>query len=47
MIHMIKALAGHGDLIWNLVTRDFKIRYRGSVLGFLWTIEVSLYSIAS
>ena len=43
MIHMIKALAGHGDLIWNLVTRDLKIRYRGSVLGFLWTILNPLF----
>src|ERR1035437_2444716 len=43
MIYMIKALAGHGDLIWNLVTRDLKIRYRGSVLAFLWTILNPLF----
>ncbi len=26
------------DLIWMLVIRDLKVRYRRSVLGFLWTM---------
>ena len=38
MIKIITDFTHHGDLIWNLVARDLKIRYRGSVLGFLWTI---------
>ncbi len=24
-------------LLWSLVLREMKARYRGSVLGFLWT----------
>ena len=26
------------DLIWNLVARDLKVRYRRSFLGFLWSM---------
>lgn len=33
----------HGDLLWNLVARDLKARYRGSILGFLWTILNPLF----
>lgn len=40
---MIKDVVQHGDLLWNLVARDLKIRYRGSVLGFLWTILNPLF----
>lgn len=43
MIQVIKDIAQHGDLLWNLVARDLKIRYRGSVLGFLWTILNPLF----
>jgi ABC-type polysaccharide/polyol phosphate export permease len=43
MFQMIKDIAGHKDLLWNLVARDLKIRYRGSILGFLWTILTPLF----
>jgi len=43
MYQMIKDITGHGDLLWNLVARDLKIRYRGSILGFLWTILTPLF----
>ncbi len=39
-------LAGRADLLWNLVARDLKIRYRGSILGFLWTILTPLFMAA-
>lgn len=26
------------DLLWNLVARDLKVRYRNSVLGFCWSL---------
>lgn len=40
---MIKDVVQHWDLLRNLVARDLKIRYRGSVLGFLWTILNPLF----
>lgn len=43
MANIIRTLSAHRDLIWNLVARDLKIRYRGSVLGFLWTILTPLF----
>lgn len=43
MIQIIKDVAHHGDLLWNLVARDLKIRYRGSILGFMWTILNPLF----
>ena len=43
MIQMIKDVFRYWDLLWNLVARDLKIRYRGSILGFLWTILTPLF----
>ena len=43
MIQMIKDIFRYWDLLWNLVARDLKIRYRGSILGFLWTILTPLF----
>ena len=43
MATLIKEVARHGDLIRNLVARDLKTRYRGSVLGLLWTILNPLF----
>ncbi len=31
-------LWGYRELIWNLVVRDLKVRYRNSVLGVLWSL---------
>lgn len=33
----LSELVGHRTLLWALVERELKGRYRGSVLGFLWT----------
>ncbi len=33
----IKTLYRYRSLIWNLVVRELKARYRGSILGFLWS----------
>ena len=40
---VIKTVIQHRELIWNLVSRDLKIRYRGSALGFLWTVLIPLF----
>ncbi len=31
-------VVNYRDLLRNLVTRDLKVRYRGSVIGFLWSL---------
>ena len=34
----IAELVARRELIWNLVLRSLRIRYKGSALGFLWTL---------
>jgi ABC-2 type transport system permease protein len=34
----LKELFLHRDLIWHLVQRDLRVRYRRSTLGLLWTM---------
>ena len=34
----IRELIARRELIWNLVLRSLRIRYKGSALGFLWTL---------
>jgi len=34
----MKTLYQHSDLIWYLVMRDMRVRYRRSTLGLLWTM---------
>lgn len=37
MIRNLRELYQYRALLWNLTQRELKARYRGSVLGFLWT----------
>ena len=39
-------LAEYSDLLRNLVVRDLKVRYRGSVLGFAWSLLNPLLMMA-
>ena len=38
-----KKLFGRWEMLWNLVLRELKGRYKGSVLGFLWSILTPLF----
>ncbi len=40
MLTSLKEMAGRRDLIVMLVVRNLKIRYKGSVLGFFWSLLV-------
>src|SRR5215470_11858140 len=39
------SLLQYHELIWNLVTKDLKLKYRGSALGFLWSFANPLLLI--
>ena len=44
MLTSLRRLARYRALITSLVARELKARYRGSVLGFLWTfLNPTLY----
>ncbi|MCX6695644.1 MAG: ABC transporter permease [Candidatus Altiarchaeota archaeon] len=40
---MKRTLEGYLSLIWGLSMSEFKLRYRGSVLGFLWSLLNPLF----
>lgn len=42
----IKELYNYREMIWMLVQRDLRGRYKGSVLGFLWTFLNPLLQLA-
>lgn len=47
----ITSLIHHRELIRNLVMKDLKLKYRGSVLGFMWSlvhpiVMIAVYSMA-
>ena len=42
-MNALKAIWKRRELLWNLAARELKQRYRGSVLGFLWTVLTPLF----
>lgn len=42
-MNLVQDLLRHRDLLQNLVARDIKGRYKGSALGFLWSILNPLF----
>ena len=50
MIEQIKEIYQYREMIWMLVRRDLRGRYKASVLGFLWTfinplLQLGVYTI--
>jgi ABC-type polysaccharide/polyol phosphate export permease len=43
MMNRLREIADYRDLLLNLITTELKLRYRESVLGFLWTIINPLF----
>lgn len=38
MVNQLKEIYRFKNLIYNLVARDLKVKYKGSILGFLWSL---------
>ncbi len=45
-VHELTELHRYRFLLWNLVSRDLKVRYKRSVLGFLWAMINPLLTMA-
>lgn len=45
ILENLRELWARRELIWLLVVRDFKVRYQGSVLGFIWSLLIPLVQI--
>ncbi len=43
MKRYLREIVNYRELLWNLVGTELKLRYRNSVLGFLWTILNPLF----
>ena len=46
MFKLIKDIIEHRELLWILIVRNIKIRYKNSALGFLWTLIGPIMLIA-
>ena len=38
LVRRTRAVVAYRRILWLLIVRDLKVRYAGSVLGYLWTI---------
>jgi len=47
MWKQVSEVIDHRQLLWLLTRRDLQVRYRGSVLGFLWTLIKPLILLAT
>lgn len=45
MLHQFKELFAYRQMIFSLVKKDLRGRYKGSVLGFLWTFINPLFQL--
>lgn len=50
IVNKLKELYQYREMIFSLVKKDLRTRYKGSVLGFLWTflnplLQLIVYSI--
>ena len=46
MLEAARQIYRYRSLLWNLTVREIKARYRGSVLGFLWSLANPLLLLA-
>ena len=46
MTERIREIYAYREMVFSLVKRDLKGRYKGSALGFLWTFLIPLFQLA-
>lgn len=44
---MVKEIADNRRLIWLLIRRDISVRYRQSILGYVWAVLPPLFTVAT
>lgn len=47
MIQAVRAMVRHHDLLFMLTWRDFRIKYKQSVMGFMWAVFMPLIIVAA
>jgi ABC-2 type transport system permease protein len=47
LVRRVREIVQHRELLWLLTRRDLQVRYRGSALGFLWTLIKPLIMLAT
>ena len=47
MFQSIRAVAHHRDLLFMITWRDIRIKYKQSVMGFLWAILMPMIIVAA
>jgi ABC-type polysaccharide/polyol phosphate export permease len=45
MVRKLREVFAYRELLWNLTLTELKLRYRDSILGFLWTVLNPLFSL--
>lgn len=45
MFSVLRDIVAYRDLLWTMVVRNLKVRYKRSVLGFFWTLLNPLFLI--
>ena len=43
---LVRTILNRRELLWNLTARELKQRYKGSALGFLWSVLTPLFMAA-
>ena len=43
---MFRELSASRELIWRLIVRDFSVRYRQSILGYVWAVLPQIVTVA-
>lgn len=46
LVNELRELSRYRYLVWNLITRDLKVRYKRSALGFVWVMLNPLLTMA-